>query len=82
MTYEPMGLTETATPEQRELASLTNAMVEDYVASRFDACTSAAAKLDERYGESKLTRLYREACRQQFAEPSADFQGQIALKEK
>jgi class 3 adenylate cyclase len=82
MTYEALCETDSATEEQKRLAELTRLMVDAFIAREFDECLSAADSLDTAFGPSKLTSLYRGACRQAIAAPSSDFQGQIILQEK
>jgi hypothetical protein len=70
------------TEEQRHLCTLTEQMVHAYVAGRFDDCLAAADRLDEKFGPTKLTDLYRSSCREMRDTPAEEFAGQIVLSEK
>lgn len=61
-TFELMCRTEHASPAQRELARLTESMVLAYRRGDVDTATMVADQLDERFGGSKLTDLYRQLC--------------------
>jgi adenylate cyclase len=82
MTFEPLAPSDKATEAQRELAQITREMVDAYQAGRFADCISAADRLDAKFGESKLARLYRDLSAENAANPCADFDGVITLKEK
>lgn len=82
MTYEPLAEKDSATEEQRQLAAATAEMVDHFAASRFAECIAAAESLDQRFGPSKLTRLYRDTSNRYIADPPKDFRGEITLTEK
>jgi adenylate cyclase len=82
MTYEPLAPVESATDSQKRLAQLTMDMFEHFVAARFAECIAAANRLDEAFGESKLTAIYREACATHLTDPPAEFHGNIVLRGK
>jgi class 3 adenylate cyclase len=83
MTFEPLAKTEDATDEQRKLVGMTQEMLDHYRAGRFEHCIAAADALDEAFGPSKLTKLYRDTCDRYIIERAPDgFVGQIVLSEK
>jgi hypothetical protein len=83
MTFEPLARTEHATDEQRKLVAMTQEMLDHYQAARFEHCIAAAEALDEAFGASKLTKLYRDTCDRYIIERAPDgFAGQIVLDQK
>jgi CHASE2 domain-containing sensor protein/class 3 adenylate cyclase len=82
MTYEPLAKKDSATDEQRQLAAATVEMVKHYAEGRFAECVAAADAMDQRFGPSKLTKLYRDTCNRYIADPPKDFRGEITLTEK
>jgi class 3 adenylate cyclase/CHASE2 domain-containing sensor protein len=83
MTYEPLARAEDATDRQRNLVAMTQEMVEHYRSGRFEHCIAATDALDETFGPSKLTKLYRDTCDRYIIERAPDgFAGQIVLSEK
>ncbi len=81
--YEPLCPMAEATPEQKRLAELTTKMVEAFQQARFSDCLAAASELDEAFGRSKLTNLYRDACQPYLnSPPPPDFTGRIVLTDK
>lgn len=82
MTYEPLADMESATPELKEMAALTEAFVIPFTNGNFDRCMEAIARYEDRFGKCKLTQVYRELCEEYLKEPPPGFDGQIELKEK
>jgi adenylate cyclase len=83
MTYEPLAKSEDATDEQRRLVDMTKEMIDHYQAGRFEHCIAAADAMDEAFGPSKLTKLYRDTCDRYIVERAPDgFHGQIVLTDK
>lgn len=82
LTYNPLCLIEAATDRQRELVTMTQTMVDAYVASQWWECINAADMLDAMFSPDKLTDLYRQTCRKYLVTPPKDFAGQLVLSEK
>lgn len=82
MTYEPLAPILSATEDQRHLAIISRDIFEAYDAANFAECLAAVARLEERFGESKLSKLYRELSTEYLATPPQNFDGVITLKEK
>jgi hypothetical protein len=82
MVYEPLAPVAEATDSQKRFVELTTAMVDHYIAARFEECLAAADRLDEAFGPSKLTGLYRKPCQCYLVEPPETFEGQIVLEGK
>jgi adenylate cyclase len=83
MVYEAVAPLSEATPEQKRLTELTTAMVEASLDGRPADCLEACAAIEEEFGESKLTHLYREKCEQFLNDPSpGEFDRQIVLTSK
>ncbi len=81
--FEPICYHEDATEEQLNLVNMTRAMIAAFVQSRFMDCIERIRELDEAFGVSKLSQLYRQNCENYLAEPpAADFNGTIVLVEK
>jgi hypothetical protein len=57
-------------------------MVGAYLAGNFAGCITACERLEARFGQSKLTKLYRELSIENAANSPIDFDGVITLKEK
>jgi class 3 adenylate cyclase len=79
---EPLCRMEAATPEQRRLAELTERMTAAFGRGEFEACKAEVDRLEQAFGPSKLSALYRDLCDTHLQNPSADFDGQIVLTEK
>jgi class 3 adenylate cyclase len=81
--FEVMCRESEATPGQRRLADLTREMVGAYADAKFEQCLELARQIDAEFGESKLTKLYRERC-EHFSEtaPEASFDCTLTLAEK
>ena len=82
MAHEPICLLENATPEQKKLVELTNAVVDTFVSGEFRACLAAIARLESEFGQRKLVEFYRTLCEQHIANPPQQFSGAIYLSEK
>lgn len=82
MTYEPLAPADSATSEQKQLAAMTAEMVDHFLAARFDECVAAATRLDEEFGSSKLSKIYRDACQSHLTTPAPEFAGHILLEGK
>ena len=83
MTFEPLAAIDDATPEQRELSAASAEMVAGYVSRDFETCIAVADRMDERFGPSKLTALYRRTSKGYLeAPPGEDFAGNLVLTEK
>lgn len=82
MTYEPLGYLDQATDEQRQLASLTTRMVEEFLGARFRPCIDVVNDLERQFGRTKLTAMYRHLSDQYLSEMPGDFDGAITLESK
>ena len=82
MVYEPLAESAAATDAQHRYVDLTEAVFKAYCDGDFDACRRAADALDEAFGPSKLTTLYRDSCQFYDDNDRADFAGQIVLSSK
>jgi hypothetical protein len=82
MVYEPLAERDAATDAQRRHVEMTAAMFEAYRDGDFDTCRRASGALDEAFGPSKLTTLYRASCDFYEKTDRADFAGQIVLSSK
>lgn len=82
MAWEPLNLADQATPDEQQLAQLTTALFDHYLAARFEECLNTADQIDARFGPSKLTDLYRKHATQYRASPPPAFQGEIRLTDK
>jgi class 3 adenylate cyclase/CHASE2 domain-containing sensor protein len=81
--YEIICRQADATELQRGLVEMTRTMVEAFREKRLDDCLKAAARLDEIFEPSKLTKLYRSRCEYFLGEGSAEvFTCAITLAEK
>src|SRR5439155_22534626 len=58
MCYEPLATTEAATEAQRDLVEKTRAMVEAFIAGKFQDCLCASEKMPQ----CKLVSIYRGMC--------------------
>jgi hypothetical protein len=68
---------------QKALAKSSETMVELFAKGDFAGCVAHVNKMDELFGASKLTALYRRECERYLAEPpGAAFDGTIVLAEK
>lgn len=81
-TFEPLNFAAKATDEQKHLADLTSRMVSAYFAGRFESSLRVIDELDQAFGPTRLTALYRRLCNQYLQQPREDFRGQIVLSEK
>ncbi len=82
MTYEPLGLLEGATDEQRRRVEMSQKVLDKFVAKDFVSCLNALDALDEAFGPSKLSDTYRHLCEEYQVECPDDFIGEIVLAEK
>lgn len=83
MTYEPLGLKSEATDEQRRLVERTAEVVDAFVAADFRRCLRCLESMEQEFGESQLTRLYRQRASEHAQRPpGSDFAGQIVLESK
>jgi hypothetical protein len=83
MVYEPLAKTEDATEEQRKLVAMSHEIFDHYQAARFENCLAAVEELEQAFGPSKLSKLYRDMCDKYIIERAPDgFCGQIVLSEK
>ncbi len=83
MTYEPLSYCTQASDLQRNLARLTQHMVDAFIGGDFEACLNAEHHLVEACGPSKLAALYRRSCEEWIAQPAgAEFSGEIVLTAK
>lgn len=81
--HEALAPVETATEEQKRLASMTAAFVEAFNARQFEACLKACRKFEAAFGNSKLTDLYTEEAGKCLRErPGDEFCGVITLQAK
>jgi class 3 adenylate cyclase/CHASE2 domain-containing sensor protein len=83
LVYEPICETASATTRQQLHVQMTEIMVNQFVARDFAGCIEQTRTLDEAFGASKLTAMYRRECENYMAEPpGAGFDGTIVLSEK
>lgn len=81
--YEALALRDAATPEQKRLADLTREMVQASLDGRPADCLEAVTRLEEAFGETKLTHLYRDKCECYLKDPNAgEYDRQIVLTSK
>jgi adenylate cyclase len=81
--YEVLSTADAATDDHRRLAELTKAVVELSDAGRQADCLEALNKLEDEFGESKLTHLYRDKCDLYLRDPAAgEWERQIVLTQK
>ena len=81
--FEALAPLESATEEQKKLAELTRAMVDASIDGRPADCLEALNRMEDAFGESKLTHLYRDKCDCYLRDPSAgEFERQIVLTSK
>jgi hypothetical protein len=72
-----------ATPQHKQLAALTRKVVQTFLDARPADCIEAIERMEEAFGASKLTSVYREKCERYLQDPSqGDFECQIALTTK
>ena len=60
MTCEALGLRAEATADQLHLIQLTRALVDAHQTEALDECLRVAAEMDQTFGSSKLTAVYRD----------------------
>ena len=82
LTFEAIAPIEKATDAQKKLAGLTQEMVTAYINADFERCTGFILQIEQEFGASKLTELYRSTCEQNLVTAPADFSGQIVLTAK
>jgi adenylate cyclase len=82
MAYEPLCKIEEASDQQKQLAEMTNAMIDAYIATEFTDCLTLADKIEAEFGKSKLVACYRERAQSCVATPPTLFNGTILLSEK
>jgi adenylate cyclase len=83
MTFEALAASADADERQKQFATMTAAMVDAFIAGKFPEALTAAAALEQEFGPSKLTRLYRGQCDEQIANPdTAVWTGTIVFRDK
>jgi adenylate cyclase len=82
MVYEPLCRTEDATAEQKKLAEMTADVVKRFHGADFRACIEAARRLEEAFGESKFSSLYKRLSEEHLISIPEDFCGLVILTEK
>ena len=60
MTYEPVAAIADATEEQKRLVTISDTIVQAFVAGRVDECVAAIGLAEEELGPNRFTMLYRE----------------------
>jgi hypothetical protein len=80
--FEAMNWKDKATDDQKFLAEQTRSLIDAFIKARFDETLRIARVLDERFGQTKLTRLYVSICRRYIETPPDRFEGEISLSEK
>jgi class 3 adenylate cyclase len=81
--YEVLNWQTLATDRERQLAAATRNLVDRFVAQEFDECMKIGREMDDLFGPSKLTRLYRTMCEARLnGTPDQQDQGLIVLAEK
>jgi adenylate cyclase len=83
MTYEPLCLAQDADDKIRRLIAGSKAVVDAYIAARFDECVQAARAMQDEFGSSMFTTLYIDHAREfAIAPPGEEFDGTIVLESK
>jgi class 3 adenylate cyclase/CHASE2 domain-containing sensor protein len=82
MTFEAMALLSEATDDQKRLAHVSTRMIDCYLHARFGECLELAEQIDNTYGSSKYTLLYKNLCRDHLASAPENFNGVVVLQEK
>jgi len=81
--YEPLCFHENATEVHKSLAKASEGLVEAFARGAFAECLKFVSTIEELFGASKLTALYRRECERYIAEPPGEaFDGTIVLAEK
>lgn len=81
-TFEAMCWKDKATDDQKFVAEETQKFVDAFIKGEFEKTLEIIKTLDEKYGQTKLTRLYASVCRNYMETPPERFLGQISLSEK
>ena len=83
LVHEVVAYKNRAEPEEYHLCTLTNVMVDLFIKSDFKGCLQTCDQVDELFGPSQLTQMYRSLCEQYLLNPPNDpFIGTIVLTEK
>jgi class 3 adenylate cyclase/CHASE2 domain-containing sensor protein len=83
MVYEAIAPMESATPEQKRMVALSAVMVDASLDGRPSDCLETIIRLEEEFGDCRLTQLYREKCESYLGGQTAgDFDRQIVLTQK
>ena len=82
MVYEAICPTHSASERQRQLAQLSSEIVTAFRSANFDGCIKAADNLEQFFGRTKFTELYRKLSQEYLAAPPQEFDGQVILVEK
>ena len=82
MAYEPLCRAEGATASQKELAEMSDAMVDAYIAAEFETCLKLCGNIDAAFGKNRMTACYRERSEACLQTPPQVFNGTIQLSEK
>jgi len=80
--YEPIAPMDIATDDQHTLVSMTQTLVEHFIAARFADCIKATDELLIAFGEAshgKLCELYCRLCMEHLDRPPDKFRGQIRI---
>lgn len=81
--FEVLNWQAQATEREQQLAAATRKLVDRFVSQEFEDCMKATQEMDELFGPSKLTRLYRTMCESRLnGTPDQQDQGLIVLAEK
>ncbi len=82
MTFEPIAPIAEATDEQHRYVAMTKTAFDAFQNRAFAECIVALNELDAAFGDSKLSKTYRQMCEEYLVECPKDFDGQIVLSEK
>jgi class 3 adenylate cyclase/CHASE2 domain-containing sensor protein len=83
MVFEAIAPMASATPAQKRMVALSAIMVDASLDARPADCLEAIVKLEEEFGDCRLTQLYREKCESYLGGQTAgDFDRQIVLTQK
>jgi class 3 adenylate cyclase/CHASE2 domain-containing sensor protein len=83
MTFEVCGFSDRATPAQQQICERTRLVVDNFSKSAFEDALKIARELDETYGPSTLTVIYRQLCEAYLKNPPpGGFDGTIVFTEK
>lgn len=82
-TFEVMARVENATERQRHLARLTSNLIQAYQRADLESCIRIADHIDEDFGTTKISDLYRNLCNQHIVSGlPVGFDGTIVLETK